>query len=145
MNTYQIILLCVASFVFAIYLIDRFTGRKLTLAIIQWRPTLVALTAFCDAIADVLPSSRFPTVATVLRAASAATQQAEKLYLMGELPKNERNDFAQLLIAEVLRDAGIDVTEQVQEIIDGCVAVVCMLMPHGVKPVVPEDDIPVSC
>lgn len=141
MNTYQIIFLCIAAAVMAAYLVDRFTGRKLTLAIVQWRPTLVALTAFCDAVAAVLPSSHFPTVAAVLRAASDATQKAEKLYTMGELPKDERNDYAQLLIAETLRDAGINVTEQVQEIIDGCIAVVCMLMPHDVKPIVPEGEL----
>lgn len=140
MNTYQIIFLCIVAAVLAAYLIDRFTGRKLTLAIIQWRPALIALTALCDAIAGVLPSSTFPVVAAVLRAASDATQKAEKLYLMGELPKTERNEYAQLLIAEVLRDAGIDVTDQVQEIIDGCIAVVCMLMPHGVEPSVPEGE-----
>lgn len=144
MNTYQIIFLCIAATVLAAYLIDRFTGRKLTLAIVQWRPALIALTALCDAIAGVLPSSTFPIVATVLRAVSDATQKAEKLYLMGELPKAERNEYAQLLIAEVLRDAGIDVTEQVQEIIDGCIAVVCMLMPHGLEPVVPEGELAVA-
>lgn len=141
MNTYQIIFLCIAAAVLAAYLIDRFTGRKITLAIIQWRPALIALTALCDAVASVLPSSTFPIVATVLRAASDATQQAEKLYIMGDLPKAERNEYAQLLIAEMLRDAGIEVTEQVQEIIDGCIAVVCMLMPHGVEPIVPEGEI----
>jgi hypothetical protein len=144
MNIYQIIFLCTAAAVLTVYLVDRFTGRKLTLAIIQWRPALIALTALCNAIAAVLPSSYFPTVAAVLKAASDATQQAEKLYLMGELPKDERNDYAQLLIAGILRDAGIDVTDQVQEIIDGCIAVVCMLMPHGVEPVVPEGELAVA-
>jgi len=141
MNTYHIVFLCIAAAVFAAYLVDRFTGRKITLAIIQWQPALTALVALSDAIAAVLPSSHFPIVATVLKAASNATQQAEKLYIMGDLPKAERNEYAQLLIAEVLRDAGIDVTEQVQEIIDGCIAVVCMLMPHGVEPIVPEGEI----
>lgn len=144
MNIYQIIFLCTAAAVLTVYLVDRFTGRKLTLAIIQWRPALIALTALCNAIAAVLPSSYFPTVAAVLKAASDATQQAEKLYLMGELPKDERNDYAQLLIAGILRDAGIDVTDQVQEIIDGCIAVVCMLMPHGVNPIVPEGEVIVA-
>jgi len=136
MNTYQVIFLCIAAIVVAAYLIDRFTGRKLTLAIIQWHPTLTALTAFCGAVADVLPSSHFSIVSTVLKAASDAAQKAEKLYMMGSLPKEERNDFAQLLIAEILRDAGITVTDQIQEIVDGCIAVVCLLMPHGVQPVV---------
>lgn len=141
MNTYQIVFLCVTAAALAAYLIDRFTGRKITLAIIQWRPSLVALTALCDAVAAVLPSSHFPTVSTVLRAASNATQQAEELYFMGKLPKDERNEFAQLLIADVLREAGIDVTEQVQEIIDGCIAVVCMLMPHGKTPSIAEGEL----
>ena len=141
MNTYQIVFICIAAAVFAAYLIDHFTNHKLTMAIIQWRPALIALTALCDAVANVLPSSAFPIVATVLRAASDATQQAEKLYIMGDLPKAERNKYAQAMIADVLREAGIDVTEQVQEIIDGCIAVVCMLMPHGVEPIVPEGEI----
>lgn len=140
MNVYQIVFLCMAAAVLAAYLIDRFTGRKITLAIIQWQPALVALTALCDAIAGVLPSSQFPIVATVLRAASDATQQAEKLYLMGRLPKEQRNEYAQLLIADVLKAADVDVTEQVQEIIDGCIAVVCMLMPHDVEPNVSEKE-----
>jgi len=141
MNIYKIIFLCVVSIVFIVYLVDRFVDRTFILHIIQWKPVLLALTALCDAIAGVLPSSTFPVIAVVLRAASDATQKAEKLYLMGNLPKDERNDYAQLLIAEVLRDAGIDVTEQIQEIIDGCIAVVCMLMPHGVDPVVPEGEL----
>lgn len=144
MNTYQIVFLCIAASVFAAYLIDHFTNHKLTMAIIQWRPALVALTALADAIASVLPSSQFPLVATVLKAASDATQQAEKLYIMGDLPKADRNNYAQKLIIEVLSNAGIDVTEQVQEIIDGCIAVVCMLMPHGVVPIVPEGEVTAS-
>lgn len=144
MNTYQIIFLCIAAAVLAAYLIDCFTGRKLTLAIIQWRPALIALTALCDAIAGVLPSSTFPIVAIILKAASDATQQAEKLYMIGSLPKEDRNDYAQLLIAETLRGAGVNVTDQVQEIIDGCIAVVCMLMPHGVEPSVPEGELAIA-
>ena len=140
MNTYQIIFLCIAAAVFAAYLVDRFTGRKITYALIQWRPSLVALTALCSAIADVLPSSYFSTVAAVLSAASDATQKAEQLYIIGDLPKEERNSYAQKLIVNVLRDAGVEVTEQVQQIIDGCIAVVCMLMPHGIDPIVSEDE-----
>lgn len=134
MNTYQIVFLCIAAAILAVYFVDRLTGRKLTLAVIQWRPTLIALTALCDAISKVLPSSAFTVVATVLKAASDATQKAEELYIIGELPKAERNQYAQKLIAETLCSVGIDVTEQIQQIIDGCIAVVCMLMPHGVTP-----------
>lgn len=138
MNTYQIIFLCFVAAIIAVYLIDRFTGRKITKKIIQWKPALAALSAFAKAVAAVLPSSYFSIVMIVLDAASAATQEAEKLYLMNELPKEERNSYAKKLIADTLEHAGIRVTEQIQEIIDGCIAVVCMLMPHGVEPSVLE-------
>lgn len=134
MNTYQIVFLCLVAIIIAIYLIDRFTGRKITEHIIQWKPALATLSAFVKAVASVLPSSYFSIVTTVLDAASAATQEAEKLYLMNELPKEERNSYAQKLIANTLEQAGIHVTHQIQQIIDGCIAVVCMLMPHGVTP-----------
>ena len=130
MNTYSIIFLCIAAIVVAIYLFDRFTNRNILQAVIQWRPALSALMALSGAIASAMPSSQFAMVTAILKAASDATQKAEKLYQIGALPKEERNDFAQLLIAEILRDGGITVTDQVQEIIDGCIAVVCMLMPH---------------
>ena len=141
MNTYQIVFLCIAAAVLVVYMIDRFTGRKITMTIIQWRPALVALTALADAIASVLPSSQFPIVATVLKAASDATQEAERLYLMSQLQKDERNAYAKTLISEVLQEAGIEVTTQIEQIIDGCIAVVCMLMPHGLSPVVPEGEL----
>ena len=52
---------------------------------------------------------------------------------MNELPKEERNAYAQTMIAAILYEAGIEVTEQVQQMIDGAIAVVCMLMPHEDK------------
>ena len=141
MNTYQIIFLCVAAAMLSAYLIDRFTGHKIIMAIVQWRPVLVASTALCNAIASVLPSSQFVTVATVLRAASDATQEAERLYIMSALPKDERNAYAKAVISETLNTAGVEITAQIEQIIDGCIAVVCMLMPHGVEPAVPEGDL----
>jgi len=140
MNVYYVVFLITAFAVFAVYLYDRFTGGKFTLAIIQCHPVLAALTALADAIAAVVPSSQFPVVATVLRAASDAARKAEELFVLGKLPKEERNEYAQLIIADTLKQAGIDVTEQIQEIVDGCIAVVCMLMPHGVEPVVSADE-----
>lgn len=135
MNTYQICFLCLVIVVVVIYFIDRFTGRKITLAIVQWKPAVAALSAFVKAAAAVLPSSYFTLVSTVLDAASAATQEAEKLYMMNQLPKEDRNKYAQQLIINVLQTTGVDVTEQVQQIIDGCIAAVCMLMPHGLEPI----------
>lgn len=134
MNIYHIIFLCFVSAIFVVYLIDRYTGHKLTLAIIQWKPAIVALCALVKAIAAVLPSSYFSIVSVVLEAASDATQEAEKLYMMNQIPKEERNEYAQRMIVDILEQANIHVDTQIQQIIDGCIAVVCMLMPHGVEP-----------
>lgn len=141
MNTYQIIFLCFVSALFVVYLIDRFTGRKILLTVVQWNPVLTTLTALVNAVAAVLPSSQFAKAILVLKAASDAAQKAEQLYLMGQLPKDERNEYAQLLIAQSLEQAGVSVTEQIQEIIDGCIAVACMLMPHGKTPSIAEGEL----
>ena len=49
---------------------------------------------------------------------------------MDKLPKEERNAYAKLLIGEKLAAAGIEVTPQIEQVIDGVIAIVCMLMPH---------------
>lgn len=140
MNVYSIVFLCVMSCLFILYFVDKYTNHSLLLTVIQWRPALVALGTLINAIAAALPSGDFAVMAAVFNAASAATQKAEDLYLMGKLPKEERNAYAQLLIGEALQHAGIEITVQVQEIIDGCIAAVCLLMPHGVEPLVSEGE-----
>ncbi len=130
MKTEGIVLLCAVGAVFIVWLVDRFAGGKITQKIIQWHPALAALSALVSAVATVLPSSYFATVSTVLKAVSDGTVTAEKLWKMGELPKEERNAYAKKLIGESLSAAGIEVTEQVEQVIDGVIAIVCMLLPH---------------
>lgn len=133
MKTEGIVLLCVVGVILIIWLIDRFAGGKITQKIIQWRPALAALSALVSAVSAVLPSETFATVSMVLKAVSDGTVAAEELWKMGNLPKDERNAYAKKLIGEKLSAAGIEVTEQVGQIIDGVIAVVCMLLPHESK------------
>lgn len=84
--------------------------------------------------AAALPSEDLNLVITVLDAACKGAETAEELWKIGKLPKEERNDYAQLVVAGTLRDAGINVTEQIQMIIDGGIEMMCLLMPHGVTP-----------
>lgn len=133
MKTEGIVLLCVVGVILIIWLIDRFAGGKITQKIIQWRPALAALSALVSAVSAVLPSETFATVSMVLKVVSDGTVAAEELWKMGNLPKDERNAYAKKLIGEKLSAAGIEVTEQVGQIIDGVIAVVCMLLPHESK------------
>lgn len=96
------------------------------------------------ATANVLPSPYFKIVVTVLEAAGKATETAEDLWKLGELPKDERNAYAKQMAADVLTKAGIEVTDQIWMIINGAIEMVCMLMPHGVVPdnEVPTDEVP---
>lgn len=130
MEIYQIVLLTVAALLAVLYILDKATGHKVITSIIQWRPVLIALTTTVSAIAEVLPSSYFTLVATVLQAAADATITAEDLWKLGQLEKSERNEYAIGLVTRTLQLAGIEITEPIKQIIDGCIAIVCMLMPH---------------
>lgn len=130
MSNYGWVLLSVVCVVFIVWLVDRFTGGSITAQIVQWHPVLAALTSLTSAVAAVLPSSYFATINMVLKAVCEGTTTAEKLWKMNELPKEERNAYAKKLITEKLAEAGIEVTTQIEQIIDGVIAIVCMLMPH---------------
>ena len=119
MNAYEITLLCVIGAIVAVWLVDRFTGGHITEKIIQWHPVLAALTALTSAVSAVLPSSYFATLNVILKAVCDGTVTAEQLWKMDKLPKEERNAYA-----------GIEVTPQIEQVIDGVIAIVCMLMPH---------------
>ena len=117
-----------------LYIVQKFTGISFMEKIIQWKPVVVALGATLKAVAGVLPSEDLKLVITVLEAACKGAETAEDLWLMGQLPRDERNEYAQLLVAKTLKDAGVKVTEQIQMIIDGGIEMMCLLMPHGQKP-----------
>lgn len=134
MSTENIVFLSIVAALVILFIVDKLTNHAILKTILQWRPALAALTALAKAVSAVLPSSNFAIAVTVLDAASRATQKAEELYKLSELPKEERNAYAKQMISATLTEAGIEVTEQVQQIIDGCIAIICMLMPHNVMP-----------
>ena len=134
MEMYQIVQLTVAAVIGILYIVQRFTGFKFMEKIIQWKPVVVAIGATLKAVSGALPSGDLKVVVSVLEAACEGAEAAEKLWLMGELPKEERNDYAQLLVADVLKKSGITVNEQIQAIIDGGIEMMCLLMPHGLEP-----------
>lgn len=117
-----------------LYFVQKFTGINFMEKVIQWKPVLVALSVLIKSMAAAIPSDQLKVAITVLEAAAKGTETAEELWKMGQLPKNERNEYAQVMIAEILKKAGIEVTPQIQMIINGGIEIVCILMPHGVEP-----------
>lgn len=134
MNTYGIALLIALALIVAIFLFERITGRNTLVYILAGKPILSALTLLAKAIHGATNNAWFHVLYVTMSAAIDATERAEQLWKNGELPKDQREDFASLMIAGALKDAGITVTDDLQTIIDGCVAMVCYLLPHESKP-----------
>lgn len=121
----------VILFVAAIFIYERVTGKSIFGKIEAGRPVLEALKLLARACAGVFPSAYFDNAANILEICIKSTVTAEDMWKLGTLPKEERNSYCQLLIARALKDMNIEITDQIQEIIDGTVALVCMLLPHS--------------
>lgn len=134
METYQIVQLVVFVVCVAFYLLKRIWGINLLSYVIQARPVLIAITSVLDAVARILPSPHLTTVIEVLRAAALGAESAEQLWIMGDLEKEERNEYAKQLAEFMLISVGVEVNEQTKKIIAGVIEVVCILLPHGVEP-----------
>ena len=140
MNIYQICYFVFAAIFIGIFIYEKVYNRPIFGKLIQGKPILEALKLLVKACAGVLPSSYFDKAAIILEACVNATVEAEELWKAGDIEKSARSEYCQLVIARMLKEAGVEVDEQVQQIITGCIAIVCMLMPHsGIAEEVKED------
>ena len=130
MSTYGIALLSAVAVVLIIFLIDKFYNKNLLSYIITGKPILAAVTMLAKAIGAATGNTYFDTAYIVMKAATEAAEEAENLWKAGALEKPEREAFAYNLIEDTLTKAGITVTTQVEQIIQGAIAITCMLLPH---------------
>ena len=107
------------------------TGVDVLKKIVLTRPIINALADAAAAVYKVFPGRKeLKTVQVVVNAAVKGAELAEQAWKMGSLEKEERNAYAKKLIADMLAEAGIEVTTQVQMIIDGAIEATCMILPH---------------
>ena len=130
MNLFQLVFMVLFAGFTVLYVVEKFLGRSIFSIVSRQLPLIQAIEILTRAVNGVYPSAYVETASTVLQAAIEATHRAEELWKAGSLPKEDRNAFAKAQIQCALRDAGIDVTLQIMTVIDGCIALVCMLMPH---------------
>ena len=102
--------------------------------VVMSKPVVVALTAVIEALYKLVPSKTLKVIKTVLNAAVDATEFAEQAWLAGNLSREERNPKAKELAREMLEKAGIEVTSQIEAIINGVIEMTCMVLPHGLTP-----------
>ena len=94
-------------------------------------PILKALYSLLVAIGNASPkNATLTTVVTVIKAAIDATGCAEQLWLQGELDKGARPEYARQFVTVILSSAGIEVTDAINTIIQGAIAMTCYLLPH---------------
>ncbi len=87
-----------------------------------------------EAVSGLLPHQDLSKILLILRAATDGAQTAEDLWLLDQLPKDQRNARAKEIARETIEKAGFEVTPQIETIISGVIEVVCILLPHGVEP-----------
>lgn len=140
MDFYAIMLLIFAAIVSGLYLYYRVTGVNLLKAVILSRPVVSAVASAVDAIQKVWPNDTLNIVHKALIAGADATEIAEKLWLMGQLERDERNAYAKGLAYATLEAAGIVIDDRIIAIVSGIIEATCMLLPHGVEPETVEEE-----
>lgn len=104
-------------------------------------PVLEILCSCIKGISGMLPdNATLMLLSVVLNAAVEATEMAERLWLDGTLDKEQRNIYAKNYIAGILEKAKIEPNGNINSIVDGVIAFVCYLLPHGQEPVHEDEE-----
>ena len=139
MNTYQICFLLLAAAYVTIFLYEKVTGKAIFIKVKEALPIMQALRLLSSAVDGVYPSTYFDLANSVMDAAINATKKAEDLWKSGDINKEDRPEYCRFVLMDTLREAGIETTQQVEEIAQGAIALTCLLMPHGVNPDAEEE------
>lgn len=105
-------------------------------------PVLEVLCSCIKGISGMMPNNAsLMILSTVLNAAVEATEMAETLWLEGTIDKEQRNAYAKNYIAGILEKAKIPVDNNINSIVDGVIAFVCYLLPHGNAPALTDEEV----
>lgn len=104
-------------------------------------PILKALLTVLKTVGGFTGGSPTLTIAAqVVSVAIEAAGEAEKLWLAGQLDKAARPAYAQEYIVNLLSKANIEITENIQGIIQGAISLTCFLMPHYSEEIVEKEE-----
>ena len=133
----KIEIFCYLAFI-AIYVIifvfERITGKAIFARIVEIKPVMAAIRSMAEAVAGVYQSPKTDMAYTITNAAVEAAKKAEDLWKVGEIAKDQRAGYCRDLLIATLREQGISVDEQAEQIMTGAIALACMLMPHANDP-----------
>ena len=131
MELYEIVLLVVGLVLLVVMAAALLTKKDYLKYSKLLSPILTAIVGVLKAVGGMFPNNKvLADVTTVFAAGVEAAGYAENLWLQGEIDKKMRPEYAKQYIKMLLEKAGIAVTEEVNAIISGAIAITCYLMPH---------------
>lgn len=131
MELYQIVLLIVGAILLGLMGFAYFKKKDYIKYSRLITPIFNALNGVLRAVGNVFPGSKvIADIVAVISAGIEAAGYAENLWLQGEIDKTMRPQYAQQYIQILLEKAGIEVTDGINTIISGAIAIACYLMPH---------------
>ena len=131
MELYQIVLLIVGVILLGLMGFAYFKKKDYIKYSRLITPIFNALNGVLRAVGNVFPGSKvIADIVAVISAGIEAAGYAENIWLQGEIDKTMRPQYAQQYIQILLEKAGIEVTDSINTIISGAIAIACYLMPH---------------
>ena len=134
MELYEIVMLVVGLGLLVAVSIAYYTKKDYLKYSSIINPLLQSILGVLQVVGGILPSnSAVSIMMTVISTSIDAAGYAETLWINGEINKDARPQYAQEYITTILTRAGIEVTENINSIISGVIALTCYLMPHDRK------------
>ena len=131
MELYQIVLLIVGAILLGLMGFAYFKKKDYIKYSRLVTPVFNALNGVLKAVGNIFPGNKvIADIVTVISAGIEAAGYAENLWLQGEIDKTMRPQYAQQYIQILLEKAGIEITDNVNTIVAGAIAITCHLMPH---------------
>lgn len=134
METSQIIWLVVGGLILIGRGIAYFTNKDYLKYANIFSPILNSALVVLQTVGGLMPDNTvIKTAVAVVSTAIEAAGYAEKLWLQGDIDKEKRPENAKEYITYTLAQADIEITDSLQAIIDGIIALTCYFMPHHSK------------
>jgi len=137
-ETFLIVIAIIVVVVLVLVVILPYLKRKgvdIEALIAQVKQALAATGNTLDTIKPFLPGIvGVDAFDKILKSAAVGVGNAEKLYLIGNLPPERRKEEARKFIKDAVTLAGVVVTPEVERLIDGAIESEVLKLGHALKP-----------
>lgn len=130
MNVYQIVFIFILVALAGLFIYQLITGKNIFSKVTLHKPVLNAIKQLAKAINGVYPGKYVDELCKVIEATVDAVTEAEKLWLLETIAKEERGEYCWRFINDALLKANIQNADKYEDVIRGIIAITCMVLPH---------------